>query len=39
MIANLGIAFNQGYRDCMEMGLEDFLTLHEMAIKTNKEKE
>ncbi len=39
MIANLGIVFNQGYKDCMEMELEDFLTLHEMAMKANKERE
>lgn len=36
MIANLGIAFHQGYNDCMDMLLEDFLELHALALKLNK---
>ena len=35
MIANLGIAFHQGYSDCMEMLWEDFLELHKLAVKMN----
>lgn len=39
MIANLGIAFHQGYKDCIEMSWEDFLSLHKLAIKVNKENQ